>query len=94
MIIHALNHTNNNQLKSLLQVRSRQGTLSTEQKSIIMKSLADSKSLEYTLEVLRELQGAIETRLQEIESGVRERKNFMLRKIMAKFAVEDPITSN
>jgi hypothetical protein len=90
MIIHALNHAKNNHLKSLLQVRSQQGSLFMEQKTLIMKMLSTSKSLEYTLEVLNELQGAIVLTLEKMESGIVVEKNWMLRAIMARYKVVDP----
>jgi hypothetical protein len=90
MIIHALNNVEKSRLKSLLQVRSRRGNLLMEQKTLIMKMLARSKSLEYTLEVLNELQGRIEARLEELESGIEDQKNWTIRAIMARLKVADP----
>jgi geranylgeranyl pyrophosphate synthase len=91
IIIHALNNANNGRLKSLLQLRSRQGHLLAEQKTLIMKMLTRSRSLEYTLSVLNELQAVIERMLEKIESGITEEKNWMIRAIMARLRVSDPL---
>ncbi|KAK6524081.1 hypothetical protein TWF694_005744 [Orbilia ellipsospora] len=90
MLIHALNSKEAGQLKSILQMRARQGTLSTEQKAMIMAALARSKSMEYTLNALEDLQVKVEERLCEIECGLDDEKNWMFRAIMARLKVSDP----
>ncbi|KAK6536015.1 hypothetical protein TWF281_000261 [Arthrobotrys megalospora] len=90
MLIHALNNAKGTQLKSLLQLRGRsEKGLSVEQKRLIMRSLERSKSMEYTLRVLEQLQDAVEKKLEEMEGGTVER-NWMLRAIMARLRIADP----
>ncbi|KAK6527920.1 hypothetical protein TWF281_009181 [Arthrobotrys megalospora] len=75
MLIHALNHSKDKQLQSLIHLRSRQpdGKLSPEQKLLIMKIMARSKSLEYTGNVLAELQLKVREKLEAIEAAGREK---------------------
>ncbi|KAK6540067.1 hypothetical protein TWF694_008897 [Orbilia ellipsospora] len=94
IMVHALTNSNPSdglQIKSLLDLRSRQGSLTREQKALMMKVLARTKSLDYTVSVLGELQDAIENKLVEIESCLPEnqkaRKNWIFRAIMAKIRV-------
>ncbi|KAK6544760.1 hypothetical protein TWF694_001443 [Orbilia ellipsospora] len=91
MLIHALNNNKNSKLRNLLALRSRQGSLSIEQKRLIMKGMAQSKSMEYTCKVLEGLEAEIQNALVDVESRVDEsqkmngyNKNWMLRAIMAK----------
>ncbi|KAK6505213.1 hypothetical protein TWF481_007131 [Arthrobotrys musiformis] len=95
MLIHTLNHTRDKQLQSLIQLRSRQpeGRLLPEQKALIMKIMASSKSLEYTENVLLELQSRIYEMLEEIEASGCE-KNIGFRGIMARLRIEDPNLQN
>ncbi|KAK6520453.1 hypothetical protein TWF506_000707 [Arthrobotrys conoides] len=90
MMIHALNHSKDKRLQSLIQLRSRQpeGKLSPEQKALIMKIMTRSKSLEYTENVLEELQSRIHEKLETIEAAGCE-KNWVFRGIMARLAVAD-----
>ncbi|KAK6530346.1 hypothetical protein TWF694_003702 [Orbilia ellipsospora] len=91
MLIHALNHIGNSstQLSSLLRLRSTQGSLSPEQKTIIMRALVRAKSIDYTFKVLKELEEAIEKTLQQLESqsGIITGKNWIIRAIMARLRV-------
>ncbi|EPS35655.1 hypothetical protein H072_10937 [Dactylellina haptotyla CBS 200.50] len=87
MLIHALNNTESPQLRSLLILRSQQGSLSKAQKDLIVELCNKSKSMEYTLGVLEELQGEMEKCLEEIEDRARGEKNYMLRAILAKLRV-------
>ncbi|KAF3927806.1 Dimethylallyltranstransferase [Dactylellina cionopaga] len=84
MLIHALRHTKDNRLRSLLRIRSQQpeGRLSKEQKDLIMKILAQTKSMEYTCNVLIELQDEIEKRLDAEEKAAGAEKNWVMRSIM------------
>ncbi|KAF3922227.1 Dimethylallyltranstransferase [Dactylellina cionopaga] len=93
MLIHALNNTKNKQLKSLLQLRSKSANgLLAEQKSVMMKTLAQAKSMEYTLGVLEELQAEVEKKMEEIETAIclGQKKNWILRAIMARLRIADP----
>ncbi|KAK6524957.1 hypothetical protein TWF281_011847 [Arthrobotrys megalospora] len=86
-LIHALNKSPEaTKVKSLLALRSRQGSLSVEQKDGIMRSLAKSRSMEYVLEVLEELQNEMDTRLKDVETQAGE-ENGILRAILAKLRV-------
>ncbi|KAK6520035.1 hypothetical protein TWF506_000326 [Arthrobotrys conoides] len=100
MLIHALkNQSQNHQLKCLLQMRSQKGQLTKEQKDLIMKIMRRSKSMEYTAMVLEELRLEIEVKLEYIEAqlverGFKEDKNWMIRAIMARLRLPDPITKS
>ncbi|KAK6332102.1 hypothetical protein TWF718_002636 [Orbilia javanica] len=90
MLIHALkNSTEGTKLKSLLAIRSRQGNLSAEQKGVIIRILAQSKSMEYTLGIMEELQKEMNKQLERIENqaGV---KNGILQAILEKLRVAQP----
>ncbi|KAK6506012.1 hypothetical protein TWF506_010938 [Arthrobotrys conoides] len=87
ILIHALNNTTEGtKLKSLLTLRSRQGNLSAEQKNIVMKTLAQSKSIEYAFGVLEELQREMGSRLVSIENQAGE-QNRILQAILEKLRV-------
>ncbi|KAK6335565.1 hypothetical protein TWF696_002336 [Orbilia brochopaga] len=90
MLIHALNHAKDKQLASLLQQRSRQGRLTPEQKTLVMKHLRTTKSMEFTLAVLEELQVAVHERLEEVESRLELGPNWIIRAIMARLRVASP----
>ncbi|KAF3189019.1 hypothetical protein TWF788_011150 [Orbilia oligospora] len=92
MLIHALNNTTEGtKLKSLLTIRSRQGNLSAEQKNIVMKTLARTKSMEYAFGVLEQLQKEMKTRLASIENQAGE-ESTILQAILEKLRVVDDIT--
>ncbi|KAK6499271.1 hypothetical protein TWF506_003898 [Arthrobotrys conoides] len=89
MLIHALRTTKDSQLLSLLKLRSQQpgGLFTPEQKSFIMKCFGRTKSMEYTLEVLKELQKEIGKMLVKLESGPvlrGQEENWMVRAVMAR----------
>ncbi|KAF3909844.1 Dimethylallyltranstransferase [Orbilia brochopaga] len=90
MLIHALNNTKDKQLSSLLQQRSRQGSLTLEQKAIVMKHLERTKSMEFTLGVLNELQVAIDQDLEKVEARTNLDQNWVIRAIMARLRVASP----
>ncbi|KAJ6259098.1 hypothetical protein Dda_5995 [Drechslerella dactyloides] len=90
MVIHALNNARDNQLTSLLQQRSRQGTLSPEQKTLVMKHLEKTKSMEFTLNVLEELQVAVKQQLEEAEAQLDLDQNWIIRAIMARLRIASP----
>ncbi|KAK6525320.1 hypothetical protein TWF694_005463 [Orbilia ellipsospora] len=90
MLIHAIKNAKCVQLKSLLQMRSQKGTLSEEQKALIMTNLKRSKSLEYTLEVLKDLQIEVERSLTDIETAAGGGMNRIMRGLIAKLKVEEP----
>ncbi|KAF3192924.1 hypothetical protein TWF225_011709 [Orbilia oligospora] len=100
MLIHALkNQKYNHQLKSLLQLRSQKGFLTEEQKDLIMKIMERSNSMEYTAMVLKEISMEVEVKLGYIEAqlaerGFKEDKNWMIRAIMARLKLPDPITGS
>ncbi|KAF3080866.1 hypothetical protein TWF706_002453 [Orbilia oligospora] len=100
MLIHALNNQKyNHQLKSLLQLRSQKGFLTEEQKDLIMKIMGRSNSMEYTAMVLKEISMEVEVKLGYIEAqlaerGFKEDKNWMIRAIMARLKLPDPITGS
>ncbi|KAK6538188.1 hypothetical protein TWF694_011070 [Orbilia ellipsospora] len=89
MLIHALNHDpNHTELESLLTLRSKQGFLTPQQKTLVMKSLSRAKSMKYTSKVLEDLQVEIDEKLQDIEKRIGQdgefQKNMMIRAIMAR----------
>ncbi|KAF3164836.1 hypothetical protein EYR41_007045 [Orbilia oligospora] len=87
MLIHALNNTTEGtKLKSLLTIRSRQGNLSAEQKNIVMKTLAQTKSMEYAFGVLEQLQKEMKIRLVSIENQAGEESK-ILQAILEKLRV-------
>ncbi|KAF3310904.1 hypothetical protein TWF173_009142 [Orbilia oligospora] len=100
MLIHALNNQkHNHQLKSLLQLRSQKGFLTEEQKDLIMKIMGRSNSMEYTAMVLKEISMEVEVKLGYIEAqlaerGFQEDKNWMVRAIMTRLKLPDPITES
>ncbi|KAK6530333.1 hypothetical protein TWF694_003690 [Orbilia ellipsospora] len=69
MMIHALKSVGaeTSKLKSLFQLRSRQMSLSTEQKALIIGILEKTKAMEYTLSVLNDLEMEIEKKIENIE---------------------------
>ncbi|KAF3934230.1 Dimethylallyltranstransferase [Dactylellina cionopaga] len=90
MLIHALTTTKDSQLKALLRLRPQQKDqkLTPEQKNLIMKIFTKTKSMEYTLNVLQELQVTIEKTLEGIEEGLPgKEKNWIVRAIMARLRV-------
>ncbi|KAK6343822.1 hypothetical protein TWF696_007481 [Orbilia brochopaga] len=91
MLIHSLKNAKDNQLKSLLRLRSQQGSLTTEQKTLVMNALERTKSMEYTMAVLEEIQAAIDERLEEVEAGlVGQEVNWVIRAIMVRLRVSFP----
>ncbi|KAF3903023.1 Dimethylallyltranstransferase [Dactylellina cionopaga] len=92
MLIHALNETKDSHLKSILQLRSQQseGTLSPEQKTVVMKILERTKSMDYTERVLEDLQLFIKQHLEELESGLEQEQNWIIRAIMARLRIASP----
>ncbi|KAK6341371.1 hypothetical protein TWF696_008449 [Orbilia brochopaga] len=86
MLIHALTNAkphDTQQLKSLLQLRTQGTGLSPEQKNLIMKILARSKSMDYALRVIRQLQVDIGKMVEGIESNLGVEKNWTIHLIMA-----------
>ncbi|KAK6335210.1 hypothetical protein TWF718_010646 [Orbilia javanica] len=85
-LIHALNNSNSSdreQLESLLLLRSRQGNLVSEQKSLVMKILARTGSMGYTVKVMERLENEIERRLESIEATIiGAERNWTMRAIM------------
>ncbi|KAK6514433.1 hypothetical protein TWF506_008826 [Arthrobotrys conoides] len=94
MLIHALHqNTKSRQLKSLLTMRS-QKTLSIEQKELIIRIMEQSKSMEYTFNVLEDLQAEIQKDLEDLESRIPQHqsgdnRNWMIRAIMARLRLAD-----
>ncbi|KAK6510050.1 hypothetical protein TWF481_004763 [Arthrobotrys musiformis] len=91
ILIHA-HATNDPQLRSLLKLRPQQpgGLFTPEQKSLIMKCLGKTKSMEYTLDVLKELQREIGRVLVGLEGGpvlAGQEENWMVRAVMARLRV-------
>ncbi|EPS41436.1 hypothetical protein H072_4656 [Dactylellina haptotyla CBS 200.50] len=92
MLIRALNNGSNtfdSKLKNLLQLRSRQGYLTPEQKILAMRCMTRSKSMEYTFTVIKELEAEVERILESLESSVGEH-NWTIRAIMARLRTADP----
>ncbi|KAK6517333.1 hypothetical protein TWF281_003990 [Arthrobotrys megalospora] len=92
MLIHALNTAKDSQLRSLLKLRSQQpgGVFTPEQKGLIMKCFGKTKSMEYTLEVLKDLQREIGRMLVGVEGGPvleGQEENWMVRAVMARLRV-------
>ncbi|KAK5989903.1 Bifunctional sesterterpene synthase astC [Cladobotryum mycophilum] len=87
MLIHALNTAKDTQLKSLVQMRSRQGNLSPEQKTLVMSHLRGSKSLKYTFKVLCDLQREVEIQLEGIEAVEGVEGNMLIRAIMERLRI-------
>ncbi|KAF3211109.1 hypothetical protein TWF191_010986 [Orbilia oligospora] len=86
----------NHQLKSLLQLRPQRGFLTEEQKDLIMKIMGRSNSMEYTAMALKEISMEVEVKLGYIEAqlaerGFQEDKNWIIRAIMARLRLPDPI---
>ncbi|KAK6503553.1 hypothetical protein TWF481_008567 [Arthrobotrys musiformis] len=72
------------QLRSLFKIRAQQGAFSKQQKELIMKILKESKSDEFALRILEDLEEHIEKLLQAIEAKApKEGKNWMFRAIIA-----------
>ncbi|KAF3931012.1 Dimethylallyltranstransferase [Dactylellina cionopaga] len=96
ILVHALtspttNDGDKNLLLSLLRLRSVNSQLLPEQKQLVMKTLARTKSMEYTKKVLEELQVEIRDILEKIEAGLAgEDRNWTVRAIMARLSVADP----
>ncbi|EGX48138.1 hypothetical protein AOL_s00081g1 [Orbilia oligospora ATCC 24927] len=96
MLVHALsNQKTNLQLQSLLQQRSQQGSLTRQQKDLIMKIMAKSKSLEYAATALEDLYVEIDTKLGQIEAklakkGFKTSENRMIRAIMSRLRLSKP----
>ncbi|KAK6497448.1 hypothetical protein TWF481_011857 [Arthrobotrys musiformis] len=88
MLIHSLrNSKEGTQLKSLLTMRARQGNLSPEQKDTVMKILMRSESMEYTLNILEELDNGMDNQLGRLENQAGER-NVILRAVLEKLRMQ------
>ncbi|KAF3215077.1 hypothetical protein TWF192_007451 [Orbilia oligospora] len=85
-LIHSLNNSNPNdreQLESLLLLRTRQGKLFPEQKSLVMKIFARTGSMGYTVGVMERLENEIERRLESLEGTIiGAERNWTMRAIM------------
>ena len=66
------------QLRAFLMKRNVEGKLSNEAKREVLATMKKTKSLEYTLEVLRELHGELEKEVGNLEKNFGE-ENFALR---------------
>ncbi|KAK6530255.1 hypothetical protein TWF694_003618 [Orbilia ellipsospora] len=94
ILIHALNNTRDAQLRGLLELRSRTGGMTAEQKKLAMTIIGRTKSMEYTQNVLKELQEEIKNRLEELEAENKlGEPNWMLRAIMSRLRVDFSWTS-
>ncbi|KAK6353830.1 hypothetical protein TWF730_008254 [Orbilia blumenaviensis] len=85
-LVHSLNNSNpgdREQLESLLLLRSRQGRLFPEQKSLVMKILARTGSMGYSMRVMERLENEIERRLEAVEATIPgAERNWTMRAIM------------
>ncbi|KAK6511827.1 hypothetical protein TWF481_000733 [Arthrobotrys musiformis] len=86
-LIHSLNNSNpsdREQLESLLLLRSRQqGNLFLEQKNLVMKILARTGSMGYTVKIMERLENEIERRLESVEATIiGAERNWTMRAIM------------
>jgi geranylgeranyl pyrophosphate synthase len=66
------------ELRGLLQRRRVEGSLTTEQKHMVLEHMKEAGSLEYTLRVLKTLYDAIEAEISRLES-VFGKRNYELR---------------
>ncbi|KAJ6261193.1 Dimethylallyltranstransferase [Drechslerella dactyloides] len=67
ILIHALNNAQDDQLESLMQIRSRTGGLTHEQKDLVMRHIVRARSMEYTKAIIDDMQVEIKKRLEAIE---------------------------
>ncbi|KAK6525512.1 hypothetical protein TWF694_005642 [Orbilia ellipsospora] len=89
ILIHAMNQSKGQKLQSLLQQRARQGSLLAEQKNLVMTIMDQTKSGEYTLQVIKQLEEEIERHLAKLEESAGGEKNWIIRAIMARMKVSE-----
>ena len=81
-LIHALHNTPYiMQLRGILQHRRFGGSLTPEQKQVILEQMKAAGSLEYTLQALKTLYAEIETEIVRLESTF-GKENFELRLVL------------
>lgn len=84
MLIHILRYSKEKHtLRALLQERRQRGGMSYKMKMLVLDEMRGSKSLEYVRGVLKELEGASERKMAELEEAGRER-NYLLRLLAEK----------
>lgn len=86
-LIHALNvQPNDFLLRELLQRRRNVGSLTDEQKRLVLKQLEHAGSMAYTQETLKRLQGQIYAGVEKLEKTL-ARENWILRLLLQKLEV-------
>lgn len=86
-LIHALNvQPNDFLLRELLQRRRNVGSLTDEQKRLVLKQLEHAGSIAYTQETLKRLQGQIYAGVEKLEKTL-ARENWILRLLLQKLEV-------
>ncbi|KAK6530245.1 hypothetical protein TWF694_003609 [Orbilia ellipsospora] len=95
ILLHALSSPspNTTKLHSLLKLRSRNPTqtLTDEQKELVMRCITRAGSMDYTYNVLEELQDKITEELETIERSIKDgEENWIIRAIMARLRLADP----